>query len=148
MTAWVKILATFFGIGCLPFAPGTWASLAGLAIAWVFYPFIFYGVFVLTAVGLFISKPAEEIFKKKDPSEFVWDEAAGMALSVLWLPKAWEIFLSAFIIFRLLDILKPWPINLIQKSKSPESIMWDDLAAGLVTNLLIRGFLELQKFQA
>ena len=93
-----------------------------------------------SVIGLTISKPAAFLFKQSDPKEFVLDEVAGMMLSLLWLPRKIWVYIAAFVLFRVLDIFKPWPISLIQKSKHPSSIMSDDLAAGAFTNLILRLF--------
>ena len=61
-----------------------------------------------------------------------------MMLSVLWLPKTPVVFLAGFILFRLLGILKPWPLSRLQKNPHPSSIMWDDLAAGALTNGILQ----------
>jgi phosphatidylglycerophosphatase A len=70
------------------------------------------------------------------------DETCGMMLSLVWLPREVSIYIGAFILFRLLDIIKPWPICLIQQSKRPTSIVWDDLAAGVATNAILQVFVR------
>jgi len=138
LSAFIKALGSFFYIGYLPLAPGTWGSLAGLAIAWWFYPVLAPLTLILSIVGLFLCRSAEDAFQAKDPARFVLDEVCGMMLSVLWLPRSPRIFIAAFILFRIVDALKPWPICLIQKNKSPLSIMWDDLAAAVLVNLFLQ----------
>ena len=71
------------------------------------------------------------------------DEVCGMMATVLWLPKTLPVFIAAFLLFRLLDIWKPWPISWLQDQKHPFSIMHDDLAAGLLGNLILRAALRL-----
>ncbi len=134
----IKILATFFGLGYLPLVPGTWASLAALTLAWFFHETLIWQVVGFSLIGLLICKPAEDAFGSKDPGAFVLDEVAGMALSLLWLPKNLVLFVIAFILFRALDILKPGPIGKIQASRTPMSIMWDDLLAGVFVNVFLQ----------
>ncbi len=134
----VKILATFFGVGYLPLMPGTWASLAALPLAWFFHEILVWQVVGLSLVGLLICKPAEDAFGTKDPGAFVLDEVAGMMVSILLLPKELWILGAGFILFRVLDVWKPGPIGWIQNTKTPTSIMWDDLAAGAVVNVLLQ----------
>ena len=138
MSGFVKALASFFYIGYLPLAPGTWGSLAGLASAWWFYPVLAPLTLILSVIGFCLCRPAEDAFQTKDPARFVLDEVCGMMLSVLWLPRSPRIFIAAFVLFRIVDTLKPCPICLIQKSKSPLSIMWDDLAAAVLVNLFLQ----------
>src|SRR3989338_4383444 len=133
MNNWVKALASFFYVGYLPWAPGSFGSLAGLLIAWYFYGALPYLTIAFCLLGFILCKPATAVFSSKDPAPFVLDEVCGMMLGVLWLPKTPVVFLAGFILFRLFDILKPWPISRIQKNPNPSSIMLDDLAAGAVT---------------
>ena len=135
---WVKLLGSFFYVGHLPWMPGTWGSLAVLPMAWFFNENLVWIVVIFSFVGFLICKPAEEAFNAKDPGWFVLDETAGMALAVLWLPKNLILYAAGFILFRVLDVWKPGLIGWIQKTKSPSSIMWDDLLAGAVVNLFLR----------
>ena len=143
LKGWVKLLATFFYVGYLPIAPGTWATLAGLPIAWFFNENLGWLTVIFSLVGLVICKPAKEVFNAKDPGCFVLDEVAGMMVSVLWLPKNLALYGMAFILFRLLDISKPGLIRKIQNCKASTSIMWDDLLAGAVVNVVLQVFVRL-----
>lgn len=144
MNSWVKTLASFFYIGNLPKAPGTFGSLAGFALAWFFNQHLWALLAALSFVGFAIAPAAQKAFGQNDPKEFVLDEVAGMMLAVLWIPKSLVFFITGFLLFRLFDIWKPWPIILIQKSQRAVSIMWDDLAAGLLANLMLQIFLKFQ----
>ncbi len=134
----VKIIASFLYVGYLPIAPGTFGSLAGLLIAWFFTEWNLYFFIFLSSLGFLVCKVSTKIFDSKDPSYFVMDEVCGMMLSLLWIPRIPVLFAAGFVLFRLADTLKPWPISLIQKSQRPSSIMEDDLAAGLFVNLLLQ----------
>src|SRR3989338_5097657 len=102
MSAWVKAAASFFYVGYLPFAPGTFGSLAGLLIACYFYGALPYLTLVFCVVGFAICKSAPAVFSSKEPAPFVLDEGFRMMPSVLWLAKTLLVFGIAFILFRLL----------------------------------------------
>ena len=144
MNSWLKAIASFFYIGYLPKAPGTFGSLAGLTIAWFFNQHLMFILISFLLIGLLISRPARNTFGNDDPKEFVLDEVIGAMLTVLWLPKTPLFFLAGFLLFRLFDIWKPWPIILIQKSKSTLGIIGDDLAAGFSANLILQIALKFQ----
>ena len=134
MKTLIKGIASFFYIGHLPVAPGTFGSAAGLVLAWTFNEALPTLFFPLCVAGFLVAAPAENVYGTKDPKQFVLDEVCGMMLGLLWLPKEIIIFSIAFVLFRVLDILKPWPVCLIQKNKNPLSILWDDLACGVIVN--------------
>ena len=140
----VKLTATFFGIGLSGWAPGTMGSVAGVLIAWFAGPAAPALLLFFIALGFIIAKPATRVLNSGDPSSFVLDEVCGMMLALTLVPKDIYLFGAGFILFRFFDILKPWPISLIQKSKRPAAILWDDLAAGLFANVLIQLYLILK----
>lgn len=135
----VKLIATFFGVGYLTFIPATWASAVTAIASWFLYDGLLYWIVGLSIVGFWACRPATVVFKSADPKQFVMDEVCGMMVSILWLPKTVPLFFAAFILFRILDAWKPWPICLIQENKHPSSILWDDLVAGLFANLILQG---------
>lgn len=143
-SAWdlfVKMVATFLGTGYFPWGPGTMGSFAGILVAWFSGPLTSAVLLIFIGLGFWACKPAVEVFQSSDPSRFVMDEACGVMIAVFLIPRTYVLYLAGFILFRFFDILKPWPISLIQKSKDPSSIMWDDLLAGIFANTLIRGYL-------
>ena len=140
--AWTTAVATFFGMGFIPLVPATWASAAAAALAWVLPGPLEAWVLALSAAGFSVCRESQKVFLSADPKQFVMDEVCGMMLSVLWLPKNFYVYLCAFILFRVLDSCKPWPISRIQDSPRTASIMWDDLAAGFFTNLLLQAALR------
>ena len=139
----VKLLASFYYVGYLPWMPGTWGSLVALPIAWFFNENLAWFILILSLTGFLISPFAEAAFGAKDPSRFVLDEVVGMALSVLWLPKNLILYAVGFILFRGLDVWKPGPIGWIQKTETPSSILWDDLLAGAVANIILQAVVRL-----
>ncbi|MFQ5827528.1 MAG: phosphatidylglycerophosphatase A [Candidatus Methylomirabilia bacterium] len=135
-------IATAGGVGYVPVVPGTAGSLLALAILWI-VPFSPLGLalalLVLTILGGWASGRAERLLGRKDPNLVVVDEVAGMFLSVIALPRELVLFLSAFVLFRLLDILKPFPASRSESLPGGLGIMLDDLIAGAYTLALLWG---------
>lgn len=141
----IKSLATFFGIGYLPLCPGTWASIAaaGLFLFLAYGPLRFsFGVLLVAAVsllviGVAVSDLAEKIFKKKDSPYIVIDEVAAMVTVLVFVPQNPIAFVAAFLIFRMFDIIKPYPAKKIEQFSGSWGIMGDDFIAGLYTVVCI-----------
>lgn len=150
---------TVFGLGHMRPAPGTWGSLPPVLVAAALIaagfgqaesPVAYVGamavlVLVFSGACIFQGDRAEAVFGRKDPSEVVADETAGQALALVWLPAAAEQSLLgaafsvglAFFAFRLLDIIKPWPANGLQRIPGGWGILIDDLLAGLYALCLV-----------
>jgi phosphatidylglycerophosphatase A len=129
---------TVLGIGYLPVAPGTWASLVTILIIWWASRDI--GLMIVVLVGLFIlgiwaGNFIEQILNMKDPSCFVLDEVLGMGIALIGIEKNAYYFLMTFFLFRLFDIWKPFPISRLEKLPGGWGIMIDDLIAGIYANL-------------
>ena len=137
------ILATWFGVGFSPWAPGTFGSLASLPFAFLLMETSgLLGIAVAAAVIFVIGAYAVDNYilqtGKKDPSEAVVDEVAGQFLPLLVAPYSIEGWIIAFILFRVFDIWKPWPCNWIdQKLSGGLGVMLDDVAAGTYAGLVI-----------
>ncbi len=144
-----KILVSAGGLGCLPIAPGSWGSLAGVVIfllAGLSGSVVITSVVVLTGLVLFsginiwLGGWACLHYGKKDPSQVVVDEVAGYMVAVLLLPiEGMNLYYSAgvaFFVFRILDIIKPPPGRWLEGLPRGWGILADDLAAGLYANLL------------
>ncbi len=128
--------------GKSPVAPGTMGSLVAVVLApWCFYPLGFgprVGLLLaLFAVGAWAGGRVARLRAKQDPGEVVIDEVVGQWLALLWLPGlVWWQLLAAFVLFRLFDILKPWPINASENwLPGGWGIMLDDVLAGLAAAL-------------
>ena len=139
----VLFLATGFCIGNIPFAPGTFGSILGLAlcffVARLKLPLALVCIVLFIALAVRIAAEAEKLLKKKDPGCIVIDEIAGMAVTFVGLPFNLTTVLIGFIIFRFLDISKPFPIRALDKQISGGlGIVIDDVVAGIFTNLLLR----------
>lgn len=138
---WERWIATGFGVGYLPVAPGTAGSLVGLFLFWLLqnFPLLYQGLFLLLlfGVGVYASDRAESLFRSKDPSQVVIDEIVGMGLVLLLLPPLWPWRIAGFFLFRLLDVTKPPPIRSFERFPGGWGIMLDDLwAAGYAVGLL------------
>ncbi len=138
----VSLIATWFGSGLLPKVPGTWGSLAalpfGAAIAWTGGPLVLLAASLLAyVIGLWASARYAESMGLKDPGAVVIDEVAGqwLALVPVCLDPLGIFF--AFVFFRLFDILKTWPANLLERRlEGGLGIMTDDMVAGLYAAIL------------
>ena len=144
----VMFLATGFYIGNIPFAPGSFGSLIGLPLCFALAgirltPAVFCTMlFILFAMC--IADAAEKILKRNDPGCIVIDEIAGMMVALIGLPFNPITVVIGFIIFRILDILKPFPIrNLDKRIPGGLGVVADDVAAGIMTNLLLRIILQI-----
>lgn len=141
----VIFLATGFYIGKLPFAPGTFGSLIGLPLSFTLAgislgPAILFTL-IFTLFATYIADAAEKLLKQKDPGCIVIDEIAGMVVALIGLPFNLITVVIGFIIFRILDISKPFPIrNLDKRISGGLGVVADDLVAGLIANLLLRIF--------
>jgi len=129
------------GVGGAPIAPGTAASAVTVAVLWLARPsplVLALAVAVVTALGIWASDEAERALGRgKDPGAIVVDEVAGMALSVLSVPLTPAILAVAFVLFRIFDVLKPFPANVSQRLPGGLGVMTDDLVAGLYALLLV-----------
>jgi phosphatidylglycerophosphatase A len=135
------LIATVCGLGRLPFAPGTWGSLAGLGLCLVLHGYIilYIAVFaVLFAAGVVSASKFEDTDGRKDPPQVVIDEFACIFLVFLLVPLKTPIILTGFILYRLIDIFKIPPMRSLERLKGGWGIMLDDLAAGIYANLILQ----------
>lgn len=147
----VKTISTFFYVGYLPFIPGTFGSIFGLFLFFLVKdsPFLYAGVTLLiTVLGFSVSGQAEKIFGQKDCRYIVIDEIAGMLLSLMFLPYDLKLVIAGFVIFRLLDALKPYPIGRLERLKGGVGVMSDDIMAAVYTNLILQVTARLASFKA
>jgi len=146
MIIW-RFVATFFYLGKLPFAPGSWGSLGALLL-WLLLPVTFSVhlsvIIILFVLGVYSSSRMVKYLDDHDPSEVVIDEVVGMGISLFMLPHSPGLYLLAFILFRVFDILKPSFIYHIQNLSGGWGIMLDDVLAGLFTFILVNGFIIIQ----
>jgi len=141
-------IATVGKVGTLPFAPGTWGSLVAL-IAWFLIhdwltPHLFIVVtIIIFIVGVITSTIVEKNSSSHDPSRVVIDEWVGQWVALAYLPKTIGFGIAGFLLFRLFDIWKPWPIRKLDEIPNGWGIMLDDVGAGLFALIIIQGYLLL-----
>jgi len=128
-------ISSFFGVGYFPTVPGTFSAFITLVLLYIIpeltvFQYIILSVF-LFLLGIWSSGEMET--KGKDPSFVVIDEVTGMVISIILLKKTILLWIIAFILFRIFDIFKPFPINKSQKLESGLGIMADDVIAGIYT---------------
>ena len=140
------VLATCFGVGSIPFAPGTWGSLFAVSLI---YKITFLQEWIILAAVLVVAlslRVCVEVHKdtKSDSSEIVIDEFAGMFVACMFIDHDFISLLFAFLFFRFFDIVKPWPISWVDKNiKNGPGILIDDLLAGLFAGVLMLAFFKI-----
>ena len=146
----IKIISTFFYCGYLPFIPGTFASMVGIFLYYLIKDSIFiYTLFTLIFIilGFLITGKAEKIFNKKDARCIVIDEIAGMLVALMFIPYSLKLVIMGFVLFRILDALKPYPAGRLQELKGSIGIIADDILAGLYTNIILQLVLRFASFR-
>ena len=139
----IMFIATGFYSGYLPKAPGTWGSLVGLLLFFLLhtltlqiYLAVVAGIFVL---GTFAAGEAEKIMDRKDPGLVVIDEIVGILITMIAIPATPLTMALGFILFRIFDIWKPFPIRLIdQRFHGGLGIMLDDIVAGIFSLVILQ----------
>ena len=156
-----KLISTFFGVGLLKPAPGTWGSLAALPVFWMTYEISgLIGVILISATTFYFGLKATESYSTQtqshDASEVVIDEVVGQFIALLpialgatmmnvEIERLWPGWLAAFVLFRVFDIFKPGIIGRVDKNTTALSVMLDDVFAGFfaaVSVLILAGALH------
>ncbi|MGN6517381.1 MAG: phosphatidylglycerophosphatase A family protein [Rhizomicrobium sp.] len=136
-------IATLFGVGFVRSAPGTAASVVALPFAWLIAEFmgrwwLLVAAIIVLAVGAWACELYARAKGEPDPSECVVDELAGQWIICAFAPVSILGFTVAFILFRLFDILKPWPVNIAEKQvPGGLGIMADDVVAALMGSIIV-----------
>jgi phosphatidylglycerophosphatase A len=138
--SWARLTATFFGLGYLKPGPGTWGSLTTVLLwalvssrlandmrVWATLG----AAMVVTAIGIPAATFTARAYAQKDPQFVVIDEVAGQLVALVAVPLAWKTFLAGFILFRIFDMWKPFPIRRLERLPEGTGIVVDDLAAGV-----------------
>jgi phosphatidylglycerophosphatase A len=139
----IKLVATGFGVGYIKYIPGTAGSFLGVLfylvvlkdVKWWVYLLVLFGLLVL---GIKVSSTAERIFQKKDSQKIVIDEITGYLISMFLLPPKVLFISLSFVLFRILDILKPYPLSRIQRLRGGFGVMLDDFFSGVLTNAVLQ----------
>ena len=145
-----------FGVGFIPWAPGTWGSILGLPLGiWLLQFPVYLSVLGCFAVALALSpvvKKATLELKHQDAQQIIVDEILGQALAIQSLKKLalggpstlpFTYIIWAFVLFRIFDIFKPFPANLLDRQKTVLGLFGDDLVAGLYAGLTLRGLIKI-----
>jgi phosphatidylglycerophosphatase A len=139
-------VATVGGVGYAPFAPGTFGSAAGIVVWWLIGPSAVLqlaAIAVIFAAGVWSGSVCEGHFCRTDPGHVVIDEVAGMLITLLFNPVGWGGALLAFLLFRLADVVKPYPANRFEQLHGGLGVMADDCMAAVYANLALRALLAL-----
>jgi phosphatidylglycerophosphatase A len=144
-----RVIASFFGLGFFPVAPGTLASLAVVLLyKWLLHPLPLPYLLVLLFLLLVLGVPAAGAYsselKKTDPRRVVVDEAVGQFLVLVSVSPDWSLLIIGFLLFRFFDIVKPFPIRKLEGLPGGWGIMADDVAAALLAKLLLHIFIYLK----
>lgn len=149
-----RFLATFGYVGLMPSAPGTWGSLAalpfGYALHWLGgFPLLLIASVAVFALGFWATRAEIAGAAEADPGEIVIDEVVGQWVALyplsagLWMAGAaphvfpWPGWVGAFVLFRLFDIWKPWPVSWADDQHGPWGVMLDDLVAGAIAAICV-----------
>ncbi|OGP86687.1 MAG: phosphatidylglycerophosphatase A [Deltaproteobacteria bacterium RBG_16_48_10] len=135
-------LASGFGAGYAPIAPGTVGTLVGIPV-YFFLSFISFPLYELTLLTFFflsswISERAQNYWGKKDHPRIVIDEILGFLVTMLWVPKTALLIILGFFLFRFFDIFKPPPIRLMEKARGGYGVVLDDVLAGVYANIVLQ----------
>ena len=136
-------IATCGYLGYVPVAPGTFGSAAGLvvfaAVRWSGSPVLELAVIILLfAVGVWSANAAERHFGGVDPAPVILDEVVGMLITLAFLPVTITGAIVGFLLFRLFDVVKPWPANRLEALHGGLGVMADDAMAGVYGNVAMR----------
>ena len=148
-----RAIATFFGVGLLPWAPGTWGSAVAIPVAWVLhglggFPLFAAATVLVFFVGWWATAEATRGSDDHDPSEIVIDEVAGQWVALfpvsygamfagVPITALWPGWVVGFLAFRLFDILKPGPVGWADRRDDPLGVMLDDVIAGALAALVV-----------
>ncbi|MCV2883217.1 phosphatidylglycerophosphatase A [Aestuariibacter sp. AA17] len=145
----VHLLALGFGTGLAPLMPGTVGTLAAFPLIWLAVTYLSLTGFVTATiaaslVGIYLCGKTAIDMEVHDHSGIVWDEVAGMMIAMIAVPFTWKHAIVAFVLFRIFDIIKPWPISYFDKHvHGGFGIMIDDIIAGLFALGCMHGLLSM-----
>jgi phosphatidylglycerophosphatase A len=139
----VMLMATGGYAGKIPWAPGTFGTLVGLPIVYALakmqWPVALALTVLIVLVAVYVAHAAERLLQAVDPGCIVIDEIAGICVAMCGIPMSFASGLAGFLVFRFFDVLKPPPIRLLeQKLSGGWGVVMDDVAAGALTQLVLR----------
>jgi phosphatidylglycerophosphatase A len=139
----VLIFATGLGVGWMRPGPGTFGSLWGVLLAWglsvggITGAWLWCALAVLAIVCIPICGRAATLLARKDPGPVVLDEVVGMSVALGLVPFSWPAAAVGFLLFRILDVWKPWPLRQLERLPGGMGVMADDLAAGALAAAIL-----------
>jgi phosphatidylglycerophosphatase A len=139
--AFALAVATALGVGYVPYAPGTFGSAVGLLLWWALPSSSLAQAAAIVAIfviGSWSGSVAERHFGREDPGQVVVDEVAGMLVTLFLVPVGWIGAIFGFFLFRISDIIKPYPANRLERLPGGIGIMADDVMAAVYANLVLR----------
>jgi len=140
----IHFLAFGFGSGAMPFAPGTFGTLAALPVYLLMQPLNLWAylavVLVMTLVGIWLCHVTSRDLGVHDHGGIVWDEIVGYLITMIAAPSGWQWIVAGFVLFRFFDIIKPWPIGWVDRRvHGGLGIMLDDVLAGVLAWAVLQG---------
>ncbi len=137
---WQELIATGFYVGRFRYAPGTVGTLLGVPLVYLlvykWWLTLLFGL-LLYAVAVWSANYVIELTREEDPEEVVIDEIVGYFFSFLFIEPTLKTMAVAFITFRVLDILKPYPIKLFEKLPKGHGVVADDVVAGIMNAVIL-----------
>ena len=148
MTRLAVFVATVAYCGYFPIAPGTVGSAAGLIVYllvwWIRSPVLEVGLIVTVfAAGVWAATEAERFFGGIDPGPVVIDEVLGMLITLAFMPVGVATAIAGFVLFRIFDVIKPYPANRFERLHGGFGVMADDAMAAVYANVVLRGVVYL-----
>ncbi|WP_459775467.1 phosphatidylglycerophosphatase A family protein [Aquifex pyrophilus] len=140
MSHLLEFIATGFYVGKFPLAPGTLGTLVGIPIVLLLYldkKLYLLGTLVLFLLGWISSEYMVNAKREEDPEEVVIDEIVGYLLCFLFVEPTTKTLITAFIVFRVIDIYKPFPVNLFENFPGGLGVMMDDVVGGIITAFVL-----------
>ncbi len=144
----LHFLSLGFGSGLAPFAPGTFGTLVAIPLYW-WASQLSFAAYIITivigfSVGVYLCAYTSRSLGVHDHSGIVWDEIVGYFITMIAVPLDWRWVLAGFVLFRIFDIVKPWPIRWVDKQlQGGFGIMFDDVLAGIFALLTLHFFIYL-----
>lgn len=142
---WIVFVASGAYLGYAPIVPGTFGTLPGVALLPLFdglrglSTVAYLGAFVaLVAGAVHVADRAEAIFAEKDSRKITVDEIAGYVAAMLFVTPTIATVATSFVLFRILDVVKPWPASYFDRQRGGRGVVLDDVCAGLYANLALR----------
>ncbi|WP_045857073.1 phosphatidylglycerophosphatase A family protein [Teredinibacter purpureus] len=139
-----RLLFAFgFGSGLSPIVPGTMGTLMAVPLYWLLaslaLPYYIGVVIVASVVGIYLCGYASKVLGVHDHKGIVWDEFVGLWITLIAVPFSWQTLMAGFVLFRFFDMVKPWPISVVdRKVHGGFGIMVDDVLAGIAAAVILQ----------